>query len=879
MENKETFLVLDGNALLHRAWHAIPPLTTKDGVVVNAAYGFTMIVEKMLEKFTPTYMAVAWDLPGGTFRHEMYKEYKGTREKKGPELYDQIPIIQDLLISYGIPSLSAKGFEADDVIATLAELDTEKGIHTLVVTGDLDSMQLVSKTTEVVFFVKGISETKIYDIKAVEERYGLHPDKIIDYKALRGDASDNIPGVPGIGDKGATLLVQEFGSVEGIFKALKKGDVLEKFAKKLKGQEQNALDSKYLVTLIRDVKFKFDLKTAKVKKPDPEKMLDIFRELEFRNLVRKYSRDVPPPPQLNPETKTSSKEKVEIVNSTKDFKKALVSLSQGKVAIIIADQMADLFGSSMAALAISDGKTTVVISNPKEDALKVTNDFLQKSEEVIAHDLKALMHQTGWGFENSFDTMIASYLLHSGSRAHDLPSSSFKQLNKKVPETPKSFASEKDYSALGKIVSILPELSVKLKTELKKVKMTKVFEDIEMPLVPILYQMETSGIELDVKNLEVFSKELKKKIDSITKKVIKLAGKDFNLNSPSQLAEVLFEKLSLPTKRIKKTKTGFSTAASELEKLWDEHKIIPLMSEYRELAKLQSTYVEALPRLAQKDNRVHTSFNQAVTSTGRLSSSEPNLQNIPIRTDLGREIRKAFIAPKGKVLIAADYSQIELRLLAILAKDKPFIGAFNSGADIHTRTAAEILEIKETDVTKAQRRNAKAINFGIMFGMGPKALSRSTGTTMTEAKEYIAKYFEIHSSVKNFIDKTKAKAHDDGYVETLFGRRRYFPEIESGIPMLIAQAERMAVNLPVQGAEADIMKLAMIKVDEWLKQNDLQVTMLLQVHDEIVFEAKKADAEKVAKKIKEVMESVASYEVPLVVDVEIGKNWGEMKRV
>ncbi len=878
MENKETFLVLDGNALLHRAWHAVPPLTTKDGVIVNAAYGFTMIIEKMLEKFNPTYMAVAWDLAGGTFRNELYKEYKGTREKKGPELYDQIPIIQDLLKAYGIPSLSVKGFEADDVIATLAELDTKKGIHTLVVTGDLDSMQLVSKTTEVVFFIRGISEVKIYDIKAVEERYGLHPDKIIDYKALRGDASDNIPGVPGIGDKTATLLIQRFGSVEGVYKALEKEEIEEKFAKKLRGEEKNALDSKLLVTLVRDVEFEFKIKDAKVKTPDPEKLLERFRELEFRNLIRKYSNEIHVPPQLSPEASVS-KESIEVVRTKSEFEKATSKMDKKTVAVFIADQMADLFGATRAALALSDGNSTVVVSNPKEDVVKAAHKFLKEAEEVVVHDLKTLLHQTDWKLENVSDTMMASYLLHSGSRAHDLPSSAYKQLNKKIPEFPESFASEKDYKELGKIISVLPQLAKKLKLELKKVEMVKIFEEIEMPLIPILYEMEKTGIELDVKNLAVFSKEVQKKIDSLTKKITKLAGREFNLNSPIQLSEVLFDDLGLSTNKIKKTKTGYSTAASELEKLWDEHEIIPLMSEYRELAKLQSTYVEALPKLVQKDRRVHTTYNQTVTSTGRLSSTDPNLQNIPIRTDLGREIRKAFIAPSGKVLIAADYSQIELRLAGVLAKDEAFIKAFKDGADIHTRTAAEILEIKETEVTKSQRRDAKAINFGIMYGMGPRALARSTGTTMAQAKDYIEKYFSIHAAIKEYIEKTKQQAHEQGYVETLFGRRRYFPEIESGIPMLIAQAERMAVNMPLQGTAADVMKISMIETDKWIKRSKFDVKMLLQVHDEIVLEVDKKDAENIAKEIKDIMETVAMFEVPLVVDVEIGKNWGEMKRI
>jgi len=389
--------------------------------------------------------------------------------------------------------------------------------------------------------------------------------------------------------------------------------------------------------------------------------------------------------------------------------------------------------------------------------------------------------------------------------------------------------------------------------------------------------METAGILLDTGALEIFAKNLEKRLVELEKKIHTLANSDFNVQSPLQLAEILFEKLKLPTKGIKKTKTGYSTAASELEKLWDTHEVIPLISEHRELAKLQSTYVEALPKLVDKDGRVHTTYNQTVTSTGRLSSSEPNLQNIPIKTELGREIRRAFVAPKGKVLISADYSQIELRLAAVIAKDKPFIEAFKQGTDIHIRTAAEVWEIDENQVTKEQRRAAKAINFGILYGMGPHSLSRSTNLSFSEAKIFIDRYFEIHHAIQIYLDETKTKAHVNGFVETMFGRRRYFPEINSGVPMLIAAAERMAINMPIQGTAADIMKKAMLAVDGWLKQSKLPATMLMQVHDELVFEADRDVADQVARGVKEMMESVASFEVPLVVEIEVGSNWGEMK--
>lgn len=888
MANKETLLILDGNALLHRAWHALPPLTTKDGLVVNAAYGFTMIVEKMLEQFKPTYMAVGWDLPGDTFRHELFKDYKAQRETKEQELYDQIPIIQDLMTAYGVPSLTAKGFEADDILATLSTEATKKGIESLIVTGDLDSLQLVDEMVHVVFFVKGISETKIYDVAAVKERYGLTPKELVDYKALRGDPSDNIPGVSGIGEKTATDLIQRFGSIEGIFKALDAGEIEEKFAKKLRGQEQEALDSRVLVTMIHDVKTGFRFDQARVKERNREQLLEQFRALEFRTLVKKYeakegsdsmddigSRRLKPAPQANTE--------FVLVRTLEELqcrlKPAATNDDEQTFSVLVASQQADLFGATLAAVAISNGKKTMVVPNPTKQQLEAIARHLLSVAHIVTHDSKLLMHQTGWRIDNAFDTMIASYLLFAGSRAHELSDVIYKQLNKKVAEMPVTFATEKDYQKLGMLAVLLPELARKLSKEMKTAQVDHVFNNIEIPLVPILYEMEQFGVELDCKSLEVVSRDLTKRIKILEKQIITAAGREFNVNSPIQLAEILFDDLKLDSKGIKKTKSGYSTAASELEKLWDAHTIIPLISENRELTKLMSTYVEALPKLVDKQGRVHTTYNQTIAATGRLSSTDPNLQNIPIKTELGREIRKAFIAPRGKQLISADYSQIELRIVAVLAKDQPFIDAFKEGVDIHTRTAAEVWEVAEIDVTPEQRRAAKAINFGIMYGMGPRSLARSTGTSMNEARQFIDRYFQIHFRVREYLDAMKMKAHQDGFVETLFGRRRYFPEIHSGVPMLVAQAERMAQNMPIQGTQADIVKKAMIEVSDWLKQSELPAVMLLQVHDELVFECENGAVDPVIAGIHKIMEGVVDFDVPLVVDVEVGKNWGEMKKL
>lgn len=870
----ETILLLDGNALLHRAWHAIPPLTRRDGTVVNAVYGFAMTIEKMIEQFEPTYMAVAWDLPGKTFRHEKFEAYKAQRKKKEQELYDQIPMIQDLLEVWGIPSLSAEGYEADDVIGTLSKKAEKKDMKTLIVTGDLDALQLVDEMTDVIFFQKGISQTKTYDVDAVVERYKLTPDQLIDYKAFRGDTSDNIPGVSGVGEKTATMLVQEYGSVEEIFTKL--DDLPEKYAKKLRGQEQHALDSKELVTIVTDIKLPFRFNDARVPEMDTEALLVFYREYEFSSLIRKHAGATPPPPMASTSKKGSSE--ITIVKTKAELCDALAQLEQKQVGCLLGMQAENLFGTTLGAIALSDGAKTVVVAHPSEELLAQVTEWLSRVHLLVTHDLKALMHTLDWKPTGAFlDVMIVSYLLHPGSRAHDVASLAKELLDETLPDVPDTYADDKSFGVLGRSTSLLPELAKEARAYIEENNMTRVLDEIELPLIPLLFEMESIGIAIDTKALNQFTTRLATRLEELTEAIHKAAGATFNINSTQQLAVVLFDDLGLSTKGIKKTKTGLSTAASELEKLRDEHEIIAFVEEYRELAKLKSTYAEALPKLVGEDGRIHTSFNQAVAATGRLSSSDPNLQNIPIRTELGNEIRKAFVAGRGKRLIAADYSQLELRLAAVIAKDKPFIEAFQEGADIHTRTAAEVFDLDEKKVTKQQRRDAKAVNFGILYGMGARALSRSTSLSFTEAKAFIERYFEIHHALRDYMDATKAKAHKDGWVETLFGRRRYFPEIESGVPQLVAASERMAINMPIQGTESDIVKLAMIAVDGWLKKSGWPAQLLLQVHDELVVECDKEAVDAVAKGMKEMMESVANYEVPLDVEVEVGASWGQLK--
>lgn len=873
---RKTILLLDGNALLHRAWHAIPPLTRKDGTVVNAVYGFAMVIEKMLEEIKPTSMVVAWDLPGKTFRHEVFAPYKAQRVKKEQELYDQIPMIQDLLDVWKIPSISAVGFEADDVIGTLATLSEKEQLHTYVVTGDLDALQLVNERTEVLFFQKGISQTKTYDTAAVIERYGLRPDQLVDYKALRGDTSDNIPGVAGIGEKTATTLVQEFGSIEDLFSHLE--NVPEKFAKKLKGQKETALQSKMLVTIVKDVPIPFRFEDAQIHPADNEALLAFYRDYEFASLIRKRATATPAPPVAGSKKKvTRNDPRICVVTTVLEFFEAAKELSCESLGILVAQGQANLFGPSLAAVALSDGTTTVVYKQPTNELFAALEVILLKASQVVTSDAKSFMHLTGWDTLPYQDLMVMSYVLHPGSRAYDLASMGH-EFGLSVPEMPVEFDSDKSLKQFGMITSALPQLTKLAKMRIEEIGALRIFEEIEGPLISLLYQMEHRGIEVDIKALHRFSKKLTQRLDALTGEIYTQAGHELNINSTQQLAVVLFDELGLSTAGIKKTKSGLSTAASELEKLHGAHAIVALIEEYRELAKLDSTYAQALPKLVGADGRIHTTYNQTVAATGRLSSSDPNLQNIPIRTELGNEIRKAFVAGRGKRLIAVDYSQIELRLAGVIAKDESFIRAFQDGADIHTRTAAEVFDLDEATVTKEQRRNAKAINFGILYGMGPRALSRSTSLSFSEAKVFIERYFEIHSALRAYMEETKNFAHENEYVETLFGRRRYFPEINSGVPQLVASSERMAINMPIQGTAADIMKLAMLRVDGWLKQAGLPAQLLLQVHDELVVECDTEVVDAVARGMREMMEGVASYSVPLLVDVEVGTNWGELKR-
>ncbi len=906
-DTKQTFIIIDGNALLHRAWHALPPLQTPKGVVVNAVYGFLMVLLKALNEMRPAYIAVTFDTKAPTFRDEMYTEYKAQREAQPQELYDQIPILKNVLAAFHVPVFEKDGWEADDVIGTIAHKITKSirqpadhKITTLIATGDLDTLQLVNEHTKVMTLRKGITDTVVYDEAAVKERFGLAPSQMIDYKALRGDPSDNIPGVKGIGEKTATELLQNFGTLDGVYKNIESEKIKEGVRTKLRAQKDEATLSKKLVTIVTDVPIDFDLAACKWGGIDEPKVVALFQELGFRSLLSRLPKPGGEQGQLlvTYNTQHVANDRYTLIDTEKKFEDFLKNLAQQKIfAFDTETDNLDPFRSHLVGMSFSwkTGEAYYIpISNFEFRISNFGAIFADSKIAKIAHNAKfdievcAANGITVAGL--AFDTMVASYVLNPGSRQHNLDKLAFEEFGFRMTPIKELIGVGQKQITMDKVAleKIVPyacadadytwRLYEKFTADERWATAKKLFEDIEMPVLPVLIAMETNGVKIDTDFLGALSKKVGKRLDTLGEKIHALAGSDFNINSPLQLKEILFEKLQISTKGIGKTKTGLSTAADELEKMKGAHPIIEPIVEYRELAKLQSTYLEALPKLVDvRDSRLHTSFNQTVAATGRLSSSDPNLQNIPVRTELGNEIRKAFIAEKGNVLLSADYSQIELRLAAHMSNDPKMIASFKAGEDFHQRTAAEIHGIAFTDVTKEMRRAAKAINFGILYGMGSTSLAQQTGLSRDEARAFIEKYFVVYKQLAEYIEQTKALARSMGYVETLFGRRRYLPEIKSGMPQVRAAAERMAVNMPLQGTAADIMKIAMIRIHEITKAKNHKIKMLLQVHDELVFEVPKDAVADVARMVRDSMEHVEKLRVPLKVDIDIGSSWGALQ--
>ncbi|MBI2064855.1 MAG: DNA polymerase I [Candidatus Yanofskybacteria bacterium] len=889
-------VLIDSNALVHRAFHALPPtLTSPKGVLTNAVYGFTSVLLKMIKDLKPDYIAATYDLAGPTFRHEEFAEYKAHREKAPDELYAQIPLTKEVLKAFGIPIYEKQGFEADDVIGALAELGKkEKNIQVVIVTGDLDTLQLVDGEKVVVFTLrKGLTDTMIYNEEEVRKRYGLNPDQVVDYKGLKGDPSDNIPGVPGIGDKTASMLVQKYGSIEGLYKKLEKTGNKEKLSpkliEKLIENKDLAIFSKKLSTIIRDVPIGFSLEKSDWRKnlsrQDFEKTL---KELGFYSLVKRFDemergtnlagQDKPLTLDLGIE---KAKEEIAspAMTTQADIEGALDVMAKSRE--LAFDIREGIFGFT------NDGKNFISFdlqdlkkskkglpAQAGSDRFWKTFATIFENEKILkyGHDLKNLskvLIEKGVHIQGvNFDTKIAAYLIKADRKDYELRDLYFNEINEEL-----GLDMESRLQAVWRLKGHLWE-------RLKGDNLVKVFEEIEMPLVQILAEMELVGIKIDLNSLKILSKLVNKEAAKLEKEIYKLAGIEFNINSPAQMKDVLFEKLQLKGKVRKTGKGALSTAAPELEKLSAEHPIIDLILKYRELQKLRTTYIEPFPRLVDpKTERLHTTLNQTGTVTGRLSSQDPNLQNIPVKTELGQEFRKAFIASSGYKLISFDYSQLELRIAAHISGDKKMTAAFKRGEDIHTRTAAEIFEVAPENVTPSMRREAKTLNFGLLYGMGLLGFQRASGVSRDRAREFIDRYMNEFSGIAKYMEEMRLKARKEGFVETIFGRRRYLPEINSGMPQLVAQAERMAINMPVQGTEADLLKISMIRINDLIHKEygEGDINMLLQIHDEILFEAKNSLIEKVSPQIKNIMENVHQLDVPLIVDVKSGNNWSDME--
>ena len=937
-KTKPKLIIIDGNALIHRSFHALPPtLRTKTGQLVNAVYGFTSFLLKALNEFHPEYVVLTLDKKGPTFRHEAYEDYKAKRVKAPDELYEQIPFVKKVAAAFSIPIFELDGYEADDLIGTICEqTKTDKSLEKIIITGDLDTLQLIDDRTKVYTMSRGLSDSVLYGADQVRERYSLSPAQIIDYKALRGDVSDNIPGVKGIGEKTASELLVEFKDLDGVYQAAEKNSpkIRARILELLKEHKADAYMSRELATINLKAPIKLALPDAAFSSFKLDSVLELFSELGFKSLLNRVKdvRDT-----LNKahgghaaatdESKTATKESKnkpgagrtsnqenvidgdKFTRNTKKFVYRLIDDAKEFAAFLkklktrpdftfdtetssLDPITAELLGISFswksgeAYFVVSDSARLKALQPIFEDAA------IKKYGHNLKFDWRVLKSQGIDVKGLAFDTMIASYLLNPSSRQHNLDSLAFTELG--LEKTNKTDMADSqptqltlDFKALDpeklslyscEGADFTNRLVAILSKRLKEEKLEELFQKIEMPLIPVLGAMENNGIKMEAGPLAKLSAEVAGKLTKLEKEIHRLAGKKFNINSTKQLKEILFEKLEIPTENLKKTKTGFSTAEDELNKLQDLHPIIPFIQDYRELNKLQTTYLSALPVMINpKTGRIHTSFNQTIAATGRLSSAEPNLQNIPTRTEEGQKIRNAFVADKGYALAGFDYSQIELRLAAHISGDKKMIATFKDGEDIHAATAAEINEVEIKDVTKQMRREAKAINFGIIYGQGPHGLSQTAGISYGRASEFIKKYFLTYPSVKKMMDSSIKEAQEQGYAITLFGRKRPLPEINSSIPAVRRGAERMAINTPLQGTAADLIKIAMIEIAALIAGKENEIRMLLQVHDELIFEIRKDKMEQYLPQIKAIMESGLKLRVPIIVEGNTGHDWGDLK--
>lgn len=900
----DKIMILDGNSLLFRAFYAMPPLKTKKGQYTNAVYGFLSMMYKLLDMYSPEYICVAFDPKKPTFRHEQYKDYKATRAKAPDELVEQFQLIRDVLKTHKIKCVEIDGFEADDVAGTFATAAEKQGAKVYLVTSDKDYLQLIDENINVILTKKGVTNTEEMDVQAMWDAYGISPAQFVDLKALMGDSSDNIPGVGGVGEKTALKLIQEYGSLDSVYENI--DNVKGKLRDKLETDKMQAYMSQTLARIIRDIPVEFNINDYRTQKPISKELLNLYDELEFRTFKKRLTESDSEDEQMSIfDKETSSSYELALKNKdckyidkTEDInqivKDILVSKKFGIKILFDSDRV--LFAHPIA-FGISNGNNIYYIDLEKieeQKALEILKTVFESEDiRVTGHSIKnEVIYLMGKNIELnniSFDSEIGKYLLEPSENSYSIDKIAYEYLKREIPSEDdilgkgkkrlsfKEQSLEEREKYIYNYLNTVAEAEKQISDEIEELGMTELFEIIELPLIEVLAYMEFIGFKVDMDVIDGLGVHFQGKIAELEENIYEKAGENFNINSPKQLSVILFEKLGLPV--IKKTKTGISTDAEVLDRLKSEHEIIGLIIEYRQMVKLNSTYVEGLKSVvSSKTGRVHSSFNQTVAATGRISSTEPNLQNIPTRTEEGRELRKAFVADEGYILCDADYSQIELRVLAHLADEQNLIDAFANGEDIHTKTASQVFHVSMDEVTHEMRSRAKAVNFGIVYGISDYGLSRDLNIPRKEAKQYIENYLHYFSNIDKYMKDIVEQGKRDGYVTTYFGRRRNIPELASRNFNIRSFGERIALNTPVQGTAADIIKAAMVGVYKRLKNNGMKSRLILQVHDELIIEAWEPELEEVKKILKEEMENVVStFKVKLKSDINMGRSWYDAK--
>ena len=879
-------MVLDGNSIINRAFYGVKPLTTRDGLYTNAIFGFLNMLQRFIDEEQPEALCVAFDRREPTFRHEADASYKATRKGMPEELAQQMPVMKQVLCAMSIPCYEMVGYEADDLLGTISRRCEKRGWECIIVTGDRDSLQLITDRTRVKLVTTRMGQTSTADITPAlfREQYGFDPIHMIDLKALMGDSSDNIPGVPGIGEKTATALVQRYGSIDALYAAMPEVEAKPAALRKLAEGEESARRSYWLATIVTDAPLEFDPEDALCQPYKPE-LYDLFVKLEFTKLIKKYGL-TPSAPAPEPAAVAHDEDYMTTVETPETDADAARLLALWRKAPHVAVYgLADLSVLAVACGIDERSSLTAILRSDRfggdweallwglfgGDIAKAAHNVKDLTRALLERDLPAE------GFV--FDTALAGYLLDATAGGYDLQRLFVAYCGAELPAP--AHLERDAFSLLGNnaaaeaalcsYASAVAALYEVLPPRLEELNMTALLHEMELPLCRVLAEMELAGFRIDGAALARFGEDLQQRIVTLEQSIYHMAGEEFNINSPKQLGAILFDKLQLP--HGKKTKTGWSTNAEVLEKLRYEAPIVDKVLEYRQYAKLRSTYADGLLRAVSPDGRVRTSFQMTVTATGRLSSTEPNLQNIPTRTELGSEIRRLFIAGDGNVLVDADYSQIELRLLAHMAGDEAMQQAFLSGADFHTVTAAKVFHVPESEVTHQMRSRAKAVNFGIVYGMSAFSLSQDIHVTVAEAKDYMERYFATYPGVKQYMTDIVEKAKEQGYVETLYHRRRALPELKSSNFIQRSFGERVALNMPIQGTAADIMKLAMLRVYDRLRRENLQARLIMQVHDELIVECPEAEQEAVEKLLRQEMEQVTALAVPLTAEAHSGKYW------